>query len=135
MNVVDAAVYTALNVAGVTAAAPGGVHRHRAPTGTAFPYVLFHKTEGDDNYNLANSPAVTGLTYLVKVVDRGLSAAAAHTALAACDTALNGVALSVTGHATLRCRRVRHIDYVEDTDAVATYQHVGYEYDILLDPN
>lgn len=44
---VSVAVYGALNVAALTALAPGGVYDTTAPQETAFPYVLFEVLDGE----------------------------------------------------------------------------------------
>ena len=46
LDAVSVAIYTALNVAGLTALAPGGVH-DQVPQSVTFPYVQFSVAEAD----------------------------------------------------------------------------------------
>lgn len=137
-SAIETAIYTALNVAPLLAAAPGGVHNGIAPPGTAFPYVVFDKITGDHQYLLGGpsaTPALSTLSYRVKAIDASLSKEAAQAALAIADGLLNGIALVVSGATTLYCQRLRDVDYDEPGEGVTIYQHVGHEYDIVLDPN
>jgi hypothetical protein len=134
----DAALYAALNVPDLTVGtgkATGGVHRYRLPLSFSPPAIVFGYTgDGDDEYSLGGR-ALVRLTYDVKVVFPGLSASTAATLADTIDSMLTNVALTVSGYTFMLGRRVRPIAYQEDADGGVSYQHVGGQYEFMLDPN
>lgn len=129
----DAAIDFALGAAGVTAAAPGGVHRDVAPTSvTTYPYITFQMVDGPPERRVFGAGRrIVRYRYLVKAVGKGLSAKAAKDALAAADGVLDDATLTVSGATFLSCRRERPMgDFRENVAGGVTYQHVGAFYAI-----
>ena len=134
VSAMDAALYTALNTGTVVGVGKASaVYRGMAPLTATFPLVIFALMDGDDNYVLGGRGYVR-LNYSIRVVYEGLSAAGASTLADAIDTLLTNVTLTVTGHTMMVGRRVRLISYPESVEGGVTYQHVGGEYEFMLDP-
>lgn len=130
----DAALYTALQPA-VGVGKATGVYRFRAPNGSDLPYVIFgHMDGGEDIYTLGGNRGYITLAYLIKVVTEGLSGSTAATLADTIDGLITNVAFSVTGHTLMAGRRVRQVGYQEDGEGGVTYQHIGGEYEFMLDP-
>lgn len=133
----DAALYSALNVPDVTTGAgkaTGGVHRFRVPQGVSLPAVVFGHMSGEDSYVLGGGRAYIRLTYQIKAVFEGLSGSTASALADTIDSLVTNVAISVSGFTLMVGRRVRLIGYIEDGEGGVTYQHVGGEYEFMLDP-
>jgi len=129
----DAALYAALNVASVVGAGKAtGVHRFRAPLTANLPVVVFGLMDSEDAYVMPGR-AFVRMNYMIKVIEAGLSASTAATLADTIDSLITNVALTVTGYTLMVGRRVRLIGYIEDADS-ETYQHVGGEYEFMLDP-
>lgn len=130
----EAGLYSKLNVASLVGSGKAtGVYRFRAPYGVALPVVVFSYTLGDDDYTLGSGHGPIRLTYDVKAICEGQSASPAATLAATIDTLLAG-ALTVSGFTFMSGRRVRPIAYEEDDGAGRVSQHVGGEYEFMLDP-
>lgn len=132
----DTALYAALNVPSLVGLGKASaVYRFRAPTGAALPYVVFgYSDDGGDTYTLGGGRGFVRLLYGIKVVAEGLSASTAAPLAATIDSLVTGVALSVSGYTLMVGRRLRPVGYEEDGDGGVTYQHLGGQYEFVLDP-
>ena len=134
VSAMDAALYAALNTGTVVGVGKASaIYRGMAPLTAVFPLVIFALMDGDDNYVLGGRGFVR-LNYSIRVVYEGLSAAAASTLADAVDTLLTNVTLTVAGYTMMAGRRLRLISYPENAEGGVTYQHVGGEYEFVLDP-
>jgi len=126
-----AGIYAVLNHASVTSLATGGVHRAKAPLGTAYPYVVFTPEPAPGLGDVLTGEAWLDMAWDVKVIDKSDSAAAADAAYAAVHARLQDATLSIAGHSLMYCRRRGLIAYDEDGEGGVTYQHVGGRYRIM----
>ena len=129
-SALDTAMFNALNVAGVLAAAPGGVYNTVAPAGAAPPYVVFQAVTKVDDYSFGARYAQA--TYQVIAVSRNPWPKEAADIDDDIDTALQDVALSITGYTALRCRRENDIYFQEEVGGVL-YHKIGGGYRIWAD--
>lgn len=131
----DTALYAKLNVASLVGSGKAtGVYRNSAPQGVALPVIVFVYSLGDDDYVLGNGRGSIRLTYDVRAVVEGHAASTAGTLASTIDSLLTNGTLTVSGFTFLMGRRVRPIAYEEDAGAGKKYQHVGGEYEFMLDP-
>ena len=129
---VDAALYSALDVSGVTSIATGGIHSGRAPQGTATPFLRFRRADGPPDQRTFGSPRIVRHRYLLQAVDDGFDGSVAEDLLAAADAVLDDQTLTVTGAtAFLECRRERRVsDLVDEVPGGVVYQIRGAYYGV-----
>jgi hypothetical protein len=112
---VRVALYSKLNVSGVTSLATGGVHYQHAPNGSVTPYVVFSRVAP----GTVKRPVLGGLIleddlWQVKAVVREGDSTTlepvqlAQDILEAAETAINET-LTLTGHTVEFCKRVSDI--------------------------
>ena len=127
----DSAVYEKLNITAVTNEAVGGVFNQMAPEGTQPPFVVFQAMSKVDDYWSYTGRGGTAV-YMIKVIDESRWPKAASDIDTQIDSAMQDVALSVTGYALLQCRRESDIYLVENSEG-RTFQHIGGLYRIEAD--
>ena len=127
----ETSIYTALNVAGVLAAAPGGVHRRKAPQGSGDATIVIFTFDSADDVKTLAGPAWLDSEFTVRAVCAGLSTAPADTAYGACHALLEGATLTIPGFSPMYCRRRTLVSYDEDAEGGKTYQHVGGTYRVM----
>ena len=117
------------------AAAPSGfekaIYHEQAPTGSAFPYIVFSKVAGTKVRAMQTPEAFKRETWMVKAVDRGTSSKLAEEIAEAVDAALGGGMLTITGKTVADINHVGDIDYPE-TSGDQQYRHVGANYRLTL---
>lgn len=114
------AIYSRLSSQGTI-----GVYNTLAPQGTAAPYCIFQRQQGQDEHNFGNDKGIT-TDYVVKVVSSHKYIGEAQSLYGHIHTAMEDAPLSATGLTFLRCRRRSTISY-PDPDG---YWHVGGIYRI-----
>ncbi|MFH0980643.1 MAG: hypothetical protein V2A79_03780 [Planctomycetota bacterium] len=127
MKAVDKALYAALTGDGTLTgklSSAAAVYRRVAPPGAVCPYVMFAKQTGSDDYTFSQR-AKSSMPYLVKAVDKSLSADNANDIADRIDVLLTDVALTVTGKTLMYLRRETHVEYDEHAAGGVVYQHVG----------
>ena len=127
----DSAVYEKLTITAVTNEAVGGVFNQMAPEGTQTPFVVFQAMSKVDDYWSYTGRGGTAV-YMIKVIDESRWPKAASDIDTQIDSAMQDVALSVTGYALLQCRRESDIYLVENSEG-RTFQHIGGLYRIEAD--
>ena len=127
----DSAVYEKLNITAVTNEAVGGVFNQMAPEGPQTPFVVFQAMSKVDDYWSYTGRGGTAV-YMIKVIDESGWPKAAADIDTQIDSAMQDVALSVTGYALLQCRRESDIYLVENSEG-RTFQHIGGLYRIEAD--
>jgi hypothetical protein len=127
----DAALFTALNIAAVNNVATGGVYSRRAPQGTVSPYLIYNLQSKVDDYWAYTKRGGQAL-YLVKAVSKALWPKEAQDIDTQIDTALQDATLTITGFSQIYCRREANLEFPEEVDGVI-YQHVGGIYRIIAD--
>ena len=127
----DSAVYEKLNITAVTNEAVGGVFNQMAPEGTQTPLVVFQAMSKVDDYWSYTGRGGTAV-YMIKVIDESGWPKAAADIDTQIDSAMQDVALSVTGYSLLQCRRESDIYLVENSEG-RTFQHIGGLYRIEAD--
>ena len=127
----DSAVYENLNITAVTNEAVGGVFNQMAREGTQTPFVVFRAMSKVDDYWSYTGRGGTAV-YMIKVIDESGWPKAAADIDTQIDSAMQDVALSVTGYSLLQCRRESDIYLVENSEG-RTFQHIGGLYRIEAD--
>ena len=127
IGLLEAAIYTKLNVASVKSGAGAtGVYNRIAPQGAALPYVIFQwQGGGDENDHPKRS---RNLVYTVKAL--AATVTAAETIDAACDALLHDGSLTISGYSLFWLRREGDVAYGEVNDAGVTVFHSGGMYRI-----
>lgn len=112
---VRVALFTKLNVSGVTSLATGGVHYQHAPNNTSTPYVIFDRVApGIIKRPVLGSLVLEDDLWQIKAVVREGDSTTkepvelAQDILEACETAINET-LTVTGNTVEFCKRVSDI--------------------------
>lgn len=133
---VRTALYTKLNVSGVTNLATGGVHFMIA-TGS-MPFVVFSRVPGVVDYAFGDSLIGERDLWLIKAVcDKDSSTTLSPSQLAediltACETAI-GTSLTLTGNTTQRVKRLSEIpNYIELSGDRQIFHH-GFYLDVYTD--
>lgn len=129
MNPVRAAIYERLTGDDTLAdllSLPTAVHHQVAPQTASFPLIVFHKQAGTRDWQFGQA-FIQWDVWTVKAIDRGPSASAAEAIDAQIDVVLSHAPLEIEGGVLLGVYRIQDVDYVE-TDAGATYRHVGGQY-------
>lgn len=124
LSPVSVAVYAALNVAGLTALAPGGVYAD-VPQPPVFPFVLFEVQERDvRGFGTGSLPEVALRVHAFSTYEGPYEA---QTIIAKVIELLKDVALTVTGYA--QCGRVFYDETValpnEEINGVKCYELVA----------
>lgn len=130
------ALYEKLNTASVTStlAAGSASLRHAvAPSGDAFPFVIFNKQSGVPVKRFGGN-AFDNQIWLVKVVDRNESSSRAEDTAQAIDDLLDFGTLTITGGTALFVARESDVDFVE-TDGDKQYRHHGANYRLAVMEN
>lgn len=129
VNAVKAGLYSKLTGdATLTAllASSTSVFDKVAPQGSALPYVIFQKLDGQARYTMGGH-AYTDNTFLVKAVTDSPSALTAGSICERIDALLTDGTITLSSGSVMVSRRQVDIDYAETTDG-RTYQHVGATY-------
>lgn len=117
------------------AAAPAGyekaIYHEQAPSGAAFPYIIFSKVAGTKVRAMQAPEAFKRETWLVKAVDRGTSSMRAEEIAEAVDAALDGGTLTITGKTIADLNHLGDIDYSEPSGD-QQYRHIGGNYRLTL---
>jgi len=134
MNQLSTAIYNALNGGATGSGAATGIYEKIAIPGATFPYVVFQKVTGTDEYTFGNHRTLRSVVYLIKAVDQGHDSQQAQQIMDNVDTDLHDAALSVNGYTTMSC--VRESDMPSMTEVVqgTTYQYEGAYYRVFVAP-
>lgn len=107
--------------------APSGysqnIYYEEAPSGAAYPLVVFFKSSGTPAYAFA-SRAFDNEMWTIKGIDRNSTADKAEAISTRLDALLTDGALTISGKTQLYLRRESDVDYPETSDGV-TYRHSG----------
>jgi hypothetical protein len=136
------ALYEALNVEALTSSDPSkkllangsaSIFYSTAPSGSAFPYIIFFKQSGVSNsrtYSAFGRPADSQL-WTVKGVVRGPKSSPAENIDAAVREILDDATLTITGGETFDVSRASDLDYTE-LDGDTQYRHHGGIYRVVV---
>lgn len=135
LNAIEKGIFAALNVVGITATVPQAQHYNMlAPPDATFPVIIVQTMPGDREGEGMGEDAQT-LPVLVKCITKGAhSVAVAGTVQNAIHTALEGVALTITGFTAYAVRRRSWFSFLEYDDQRQPYVHRGGVYKIYLHP-
>lgn len=103
----------------------------QAPEGASFPYVIFSKQAGTPRYTLKNR-AYDNDIWLIKAVDRNVTADPADNIASRLDALLTDATISISGRTPLYLRRESDVDYSEVVDGV-TYRHAGSYFRLIYE--
>ena len=104
------------------------IYRGMAPEGCAFPcVVLFYMPGGSDLRGVGTINIMVNGNWVVKAIDRNLSAVNAGTIADRIHTLIHGK----SGGSVLMCVRDEPVSYTELVDG-ALYQHVGGVYRVIV---
>lgn len=130
-----AAVFTKLNgdseLTALLATATAIYHR-RAPSGAAFPFVIYNKSAGTPLWSFNGNPLVNQV-WLFKAVDRSRSASKAEDIDKRIDVVLTDAVMDLSDGTLLYLRRESDVDYDEGTDPDYIVHHVGGLYRTYID--
>lgn len=99
------------------------IYYQQAPQGAGFPYVIFSKSAGTPRYAISTR-AYDNDVWLIKGVDRNMTADPVDNIASRLDALLTDGSLSISGRTQLYLRRESDIDYPEIIDGIA-YRHAG----------
>lgn len=128
---IDAALYSKLNVASVTAAAPGGVYNGRASEGVQTAHVTYQF--------VADVPQHTGggrvheYVYLVAGVAREDNPERCVDAFVAADAVLHNKTLTLSSGAFMKCLLDQEVDLPGDDESGESWLRAGAYYRIWAD--
>jgi len=106
-----------------------GVFKNLAPESQSFPYVVFSRNGGVDDYTFGNRVG-TKHSYLIKAITRGHDGGDLSTRISnRIDALLSLQTLTLSQGTALLCRRVSEVDFQED-NAGSTFYHVGGTFEI-----
>lgn len=110
---------------------PASIWHRRAPREARPPFVLFHKQAGNPRWTFREHTQWD--LWLVKAVDRGLTAERAEAIAKQIDVCLNDHELTITGHRLLVLRRESDVSYPEP-DGADLLHHEGGLYRLVTQP-
>jgi len=129
---VRVALYTKLNVSGVTTLATGGIFESIAPESASLPYVIFQRQAAEPVvYSFGiNLQLESDLWAIRAVTDEDSNTAKepqglGEEILAACQTAI-GTSLTLTGNTNVWCARFQDIAPYQDPLNDRTIYHRGF---------
>jgi hypothetical protein len=137
MKALETALYAKLTGdATLMAYLAGGVHNMVAKPGVAYPYLVFQKVSGIDDYTLTLRIR-TSYLYQVRIIaegapDTGYSSSTIEDALARVDTLLTNAALTVTGKTLWYLRREGDMPDMAAENNGRVLMQVGATYRIEL---
>lgn len=106
------------------------IYHSKAPDKAGYPFVTIDRLSGIPTHTFGKPIALEEDIWIIKAIDRALSADAADDAAARLDTLLNDATLSISGYDLLYLRRQSAVEYDEDSDGV-TYKHSGGQYRVI----
>jgi hypothetical protein len=106
------------------------IYYQLAPAGAAYPYVIFSKQAGTPMEAFGDPDALDTDVWLVKGIDRAVSADTAEAIQDRVKTLLNDASLSISGATLTYLRRQSDVEYSE-TDQGAEYKHAGSLYRLV----
>lgn len=106
------------------------IYHAQGPTGAKYPYLVFHKQAGTKTHAFG-STAFKKEVWLVKAVDRNTTSNLAEAISEACDAALDGGSLTVSGKTLADLRHVGDVDYLE-TSGDQQFRHHGAQYRVTV---
>jgi len=111
---------------GVSTLAGGRIYAYVAPSGAAYPLVIFSQQGSHDVRGTGPYRIMASMLYQVKVIGqaRAASMGAIKTIADRIDALLQGVTGSVVDGSVLSCVREQPISYVETSEGI-TYSHLG----------
>jgi hypothetical protein len=131
---VNQALYQALSAA-LAGEVGDRIFPRQAPEGTATPYVVYFKSGGSHRYTFRRR-VMRSMPYVVKVVDAGWDNENAHRIDALIDQLLTDGAFDGTilagGGKVQDARREGDLEYQEDDEPGAAFQHVGGVYRVVV---
>ncbi len=120
---------------GVNTLVGGRIYAYVAPSGAAFPLVVYSHQGSHDVRGVGPTRIMASMVYQVKVI--GKSSAAGFGAIKAVadrlDTLLQGASGSVVDGRVLSCVREQGISYVENSGS-DVYSHLGGLYRLQVTP-
>jgi hypothetical protein len=111
------------------------IYYERAPSGAAFPYIVFSKQAGTPRYAMS-ARAYDDDVWQIKAVGKDdgvdLSADKVDNIASRLDALLTDGTISISGRTQLYLRRESDIDYAETADGV-NYRHAGSLFRLLYE--
>jgi len=130
LNDIAAAVYTKLNVSDITDTATGGVHYHKAPQGTDYPYITFWFVSDvpDDGFNEWRDDALLQ----IDVWSDSNSAYECQNIMKLVATEMDEASLSPTNYSAFFCQRsMTHLLFEDELNIY----HGILEYRVMFEKN
>lgn len=107
------------------------IYYNQAPTGAAFPFVVFNKPAGAPVYTFkVGTAAMDEEIWEVKGIDHSTTADAADNIASRLDALLTDGALSISGRTQLYLRRESDVDYSEVDDG-ERYVYAGAQFRLV----
>jgi hypothetical protein len=108
------------------------IYHQQAPENAAYPMVIFSKSSGVPTDTFHTPGAFETDVWLVKAIDRNMSADTAEAIAARIETLLNDASLSISGRTLMMLRRQSDVEYPEITDG-ESYKHYGALYRVIYE--
>lgn len=120
---------------GVNTLVGGRIYAYVAPSGAAFPLVVYSRQAGHDVMGVGTVRIMASELYQVKVIGKGatVSFGAIKAVADRIDSLLQGASGSVVDGLILSCVREQAISYVENSGS-DIYSHLGGLYRIQVTP-
>lgn len=107
------------------------IYEDQAPSGAAFPYIIFSHVIGTKVRAMQTPEAFKRETWLVKAVDRSTSSNLADEVASAIDAVLDGGTLTVSGKTVADLHHVGDVKYPEPRGD-QQFRHSGARYRVVL---
>jgi hypothetical protein len=120
------------NLLGVPASGYAKAIYHQiAPAGAQFPFVIFDKMAGTPTEAFGDPDAFDEDIWLVKAIDKGMSADTAEAIQGRIKVLLNDATLSISGAELQYLRRESDVEYSETSKDNVPFRHAGAQYRLI----
>ena len=111
------------------------VYHAQAPSGAAFPYIIFHKQAGTPTYTFqTGGAAFDNEVWLVKGIARSTSSNTVDAIAARLDAVLTDGSITISGKSVMWLKRESDVEYLETVDG-QQYRHAGALYRLIYQPS
>lgn len=105
------------------------IYHSKGPDKAGYPFVTIDRQSGIPTHAFGKPIAFEEDVWIIKAIDRALSADAADDIAARLDVLLNDAVLSISGYDLMYLRRMSAVEY-DEQDSGVTYKHSGGNYRI-----
>lgn len=109
-----------------------GVYNDVAPDSAAYPFAMLAYQDGADELGVGGTFLVSGMSFVVQVVDDDASYAPLETAVERIRVLLHGATGTAGNGAVYECLRSGPVQYREKGTDGKTYSHLGDLYELVV---